>query len=133
MSSPAVDQLDIAVSAPTGSPDRWLQRLARGQEILGWAINPTFKITAESGVYVLRRQPPGELLKSAHQVDREYRVIAALRDKDVPVPQALHLCEDRSVIGSMFYVMSFEDGRILWNARLRRSRRRRDAVRSMMR
>ena len=80
--------------------------------------NPTFKITAASGAYVLRRQPPGKLLKSAHAVDREFRVMAALKDTDVPVPNVLHLCEDRDVIGSMFYVMEFCEGRILWSAGL---------------
>jgi len=80
--------------------------------------NPTFLLTANSGKYVLRRQPPGILLKSAHAVDREYRVIKALRNTDVPVARADHLCEDRSIIGSMFYVMSFEEGRIFWSPNL---------------
>ncbi|MCG8439843.1 MAG: phosphotransferase family protein, partial [Pseudomonadales bacterium] len=84
----------------------------------GGQSNPTFKITSPSGAYVLRRQPPGKLLKSAHAVDREYRVMAALKDTDVPVPTVLHLCEDRDVIGSMFYVMEFCEGRILWGAAL---------------
>ena len=78
--------------------------------------NPTFKISAASGEYVLRRQPPGKLLKSAHAVDREYRVLAALADTDVPVARVYHLCEDRDVIGSMFYVMEFCDGRIFWDS-----------------
>ena len=80
--------------------------------------NPTFKITAASGTYVLRRQPPGKLLKSAHAVDREYRVLAALAGTDVPVARVYHLCEDRAVIGSMFYIMEFCDGRIFWDAAL---------------
>ena len=84
----------------------------------GGQSNPTFKISTPSGAYVLRRQPPGKLLKSAHAVDREFRVMAALKDTDVPVPQVLHLCEDRDVIGSMFYVMEFCEGRILWGASL---------------
>jgi len=78
----------------------------------GGQSNPTFKIDAESGSYVLRRQPPGKLLKSAHAVDREYRVMQALRDSDVPVPRVFHLCEDRNVVGSMFYIMEFKDGNI---------------------
>ncbi|MED5389365.1 MAG: phosphotransferase family protein [Pseudomonadota bacterium] len=84
----------------------------------GGQSNPTFKMTSPSGAYVLRRQPPGKLLKSAHAVDREFRVMAALKDTDVPVPQVLHLCEDRDVIGSMFYVMEFCEGRIFWGASL---------------
>ena len=78
--------------------------------------NPTFKVSAASGEYVLRRQPPGKLLKSAHAVDREYRVLAALADSDVPVAKVYHLCEDRGVIGSMFYIMEYCDGRIFWDS-----------------
>jgi aminoglycoside phosphotransferase (APT) family kinase protein len=84
----------------------------------GGQSNPTFKIDAASGSYVLRRQPPGELLKSAHAVDREYRVIKALADTDVPVAKAYHLCEDRDVIGSMFYLMEFCEGNIHWRPEL---------------
>ena len=81
----------------------------------GGQSNPTFKLTAGGKSYVLRRKPPGELLKSAHAVDREYRVISALQATDVPVPHTYLLCEDESVIGSMFYVMEYMEGRILWD------------------
>lgn len=84
----------------------------------GGQSNPTFKIDASSGSYVLRRQPPGELLKSAHAVDREYRVIKALADSDVPVAKVYHLCEDREIIGSMFYLMEFCEGNIYWRPEL---------------
>ena len=84
----------------------------------GGQSNPTFRLEADSGRYVLRRKPPGQLLPSAHAVDREYRVMAALAGTDVPVPAALHLCEDDAVIGSMFYVMEFKEGRILWDPAL---------------
>ena len=67
---------------------------------------------------MLRRKPPGKLLKSAHAVDREYQVLRALADTDVPVARAYHLCTSDDVIGSMFYVMSFEDGRIFWDPAL---------------
>lgn len=87
-----------------------VEKFADGQS------NPTFRISAASGEYVLRRQPPGKLLKSAHAVDREYRVLAALANSDVPVVRVYHLCEDRDVIGSMFYVMEFCDGRIFWDS-----------------
>jgi aminoglycoside phosphotransferase (APT) family kinase protein len=80
--------------------------------------NPTFLLHADSGDYVLRRQPPGELLRSAHAVDREFRVISALEHSEVPVPRALHLCEDRSVLGSLFFVMSHVPGRIFWDPTL---------------
>jgi len=85
----------------------------------GGQSNPTFKIDAASGSYVLRRQPPGELLKSAHAVDREYRVIKALAGSDVPVAKAYHLCEDREIVGSMFYLMEFCEGNIHWRPELK--------------
>lgn len=88
------------------------------EKFSGGQSNPTYMIKAASGNYVLRRKPPGQLLKSAHAVDREYRVISALANTDVPVPRALHLCEDDDVIGSMFYLMSFEQGKIYWDAAL---------------
>lgn len=80
--------------------------------------NPTFLIDAASGKYVLRRKPPGELLKSAHAVDREFRVISALADTEVPVARAYHLCDDDTIIGSMFYVMEYIDGRVMWDPAL---------------
>ncbi|HJW40893.1 MAG TPA: phosphotransferase family protein [Rhizomicrobium sp.] len=92
------------------------------QQIKGGASNPTFKLTTQGPHgplhYVLRKKPPGQLLASAHQVDREYRVMKALQDTDVPVPRMRHLCTDDSVIGTAFYVMDFLDGRIFRDARL---------------
>ncbi|MDK3018258.1 phosphotransferase family protein [Pseudodonghicola flavimaris] len=73
--------------------------------------NPTFLLTTPSRKYVLRRKPPGVLLKSAHAVDREYRVQKALQGSKVPVAKMHLLCEDDAVIGSSFYVMDFLDGR----------------------
>ncbi|MEL6978099.1 MAG: phosphotransferase [Pseudomonadota bacterium] len=118
-SQSAVDQLDLeTLGAYLAGAIPGFGALSAAEKFAGGQSNPTFKLTADSGAYVLRRQPPGELLKSAHAVDREYRVIAALRETDVPVPLAHHLCQDRAVIGSMFYVMSFEEGRIFWTASL---------------
>ena len=88
------------------------------EKFAGGQSNPTFLLKARSGDYVLRRQPPGALLKGAHAVDREYRVLDALRDTGVPVAHAYHLCEDREVIGSIFYVMRFVQGRIFWDPAL---------------
>ncbi len=88
------------------------------EKFSGGQSNPTFLLKAASGDYVLRRQPPGKLLKSAHAVDREFRVMHALENTDVPVAKAYHLCEDTDVIGSMFYLMSFEKGEIFWDPAL---------------
>ena len=88
------------------------------EKFAGGQSNPTFKLSAGGRDYVLRRKPPGELLASAHAVDREFRVISALADTDVPVPQTYALCEDDSVIGSMFYVMEYLDGRVFWDPSL---------------
>ena len=76
--------------------------------------NPTYLVTASDGKrYVVRKQPPGDLLKGAHAVDREYRVLDALKDTDVPVPRTLLMCEDPDIIGTPFYVMDFINGRIV--------------------
>jgi aminoglycoside phosphotransferase (APT) family kinase protein len=88
------------------------------EKFAGGQSNPTYLITAASGKYVLRRKPPGVLLKSAHAVDREFRVMSALVQSAVPVPKMHLFCDDDSVIGSMFYVMDYIDGRIMWDAAL---------------
>jgi aminoglycoside phosphotransferase (APT) family kinase protein len=80
--------------------------------------NPTFLVETPAKNYVLRRKPPGQLMKSAHAVDREFRVLSALADTDVPVPEVYHLCEDDCVIGSMFYLMEYKQGRIFWDPAL---------------
>lgn len=85
------------------------------EKFSGGQSNPTFLLTHAGGKAVLRKKPPGQLLKSAHAVDREYRVMKALGGTDVPVPRMRLLCEDESVIGTAFYVMDFVEGRIFWN------------------
>ncbi|MBT0587328.1 phosphotransferase family protein [Alteromonas oceanisediminis] len=92
--------------------------IVSAEKFSGGQSNPTFKISSADADYVLRRQPPGELLKSAHAVDREYRVISALSETDVPVPEAIHLCTDTQVLGAMFYIMEFKAGRIFWKSAL---------------
>jgi len=89
-----------------------VEKFATGQS------NPTYKLTATSGAYVLRRKPPGTLLKSAHAVDREFRVQQALAATDVPVARMYALCEDETVIGTMFYVMDHVAGRTFVDPRL---------------
>lgn len=80
--------------------------------------NPTYLVIADSGRYVLRAKPPGALLRSAHQVDREYRVMKALAGTGVPVPHVFYLSEEDSVLGRMFFVMEYLDGRIFWDPAL---------------
>ena len=86
--------------------------LSSVRQLDGGQSNPTYLIDASSGQYVLRRKPPGALLPSAHAVDREFRVIRALRNTAVPVPEALCFCDDESIIGTVFYVMEFVPGEI---------------------
>lgn len=125
----AVDQL------PAEALEKYLAQHIAGfsgplqvSKFSGGQSNPTFKLQAASGTYVLRRQPPGKLLKSAHAVDREFRVMRALADTGVPVPRVLHLCEDRALIGSMFYVMEYCAGRIFWDPALAEVDRRERAA-----
>jgi len=81
--------------------------------------NPTYLITAASGRYVLRSKPPGDLLPSAHAVDREFRVMQALAGSGVPVPRVLHLADAAtSPSGRAFFVMEYLDGRIFWDPAL---------------
>ncbi len=77
--------------------------------------NPTYLIATPGARYVLRRKPLGKLLKSAHMVEREFRVMKGLEVSGFPAPRALALCEDESVAGSVFYLMSHVDGRIFWD------------------
>lgn len=81
----------------------------------GGQSNPTYRINAKSGSYVLRRKPLGQLLPSAHAVDREFKVIAGLHPTGFPVAKPYGLCTDDSVIGSWFYVMSMVEGRTIWD------------------
>jgi aminoglycoside phosphotransferase (APT) family kinase protein len=88
------------------------------RQFQGGASNPTFFVGAGERRYVLRKKPPGQLLASAHQVDREYRVMKALGGIGFPVPVMRALCMDDSVIGTAFYVMDYLEGRIFRDARL---------------
>ncbi|MGX5735222.1 phosphotransferase family protein [Bosea thiooxidans] len=90
----------------------------RLEPIVGGQSNPTFFVTYDNRRLVLRKQPPGELLPSAHAIDREYRVISALRETGVPVPPALRYCDDRAVVGTPFYVMERVEGRVFHDCTL---------------
>lgn len=103
----------------------WLQAHLPGfagpcavRQFQGGQSNPTFHLRTAARSYVLRKQPPGVLLPSAHAVDREFRVLRALRGSAVPVPDVLLLCTDGSVIGTMFYVMEYLAGRVFADAAL---------------
>lgn len=84
----------------------------------GGQSNPTFLLDCGDHRYVLRKKPPGKLLPSAHQVDREYRVMKALEGTNVPVPKMYLLCEDEQVIGTTFFVMEYVDGRLFGDVTL---------------
>ncbi|WP_414475603.1 phosphotransferase family protein [Microvirga sp. M2] len=89
-----------------------LERIAGGQS------NPTFFVNYETRRLVLRKQPPGELLPSAHAIDREYRVMGALRKAGVPVPDVVLYCDDREILGTPFYIMDRLDGRVFHDGAL---------------
>lgn len=93
-------------------------RLRRIEKFAGGQSNPTFLVETSAGRFVLRRKPPGALLKGAHAVEREYRVLAALAETGVPVPRVRRLCEDESVVGTPFYLMDHVAGRVVFDARM---------------
>lgn len=92
--------------------------LTRGEQLTlsplsGGQSNPTFRLDSASHRYVLRTKPPGQLIASAHAIDREYRVMKALQDRAVPVPRMFGYCDDETIIGTPFYIMEFLEGRVL--------------------
>jgi aminoglycoside phosphotransferase (APT) family kinase protein len=89
-----------------------LEGTLRLERVAGGQSNPTFFVSFDNRRLVLRKQPPGVLLPSAHAIDREYRVISALMGTDVPVPRAVLYCADRAVVGTPFYLMERVDGRV---------------------
>jgi aminoglycoside phosphotransferase (APT) family kinase protein len=116
---------DPSLALPDAALGEYLQAHIPGfhgplvsEKFPGGQSNPTYKLDAASGRYVLRRKPPGPLLPSAHAIDREFHVLQALHGGAVPVARPLHLCGDASVIGSMFYVMEFVVGRVFWDPSL---------------
>ncbi|MEM9839742.1 MAG: phosphotransferase family protein [Pseudomonadota bacterium] len=109
----AFDVEGLKKGAGHAVPD--LQGDVKVEKFKGGQSNPTYLVTTSEGRYVLRRKPPGKLLGSAHQVGREARVMAALADTPVPVPNILFHTDDPDMIGSEFFMMEFMDGRIFWN------------------
>ena len=96
----------LARHVPDAVPIRAVSQFAAGQS------NPTYLIEGPERRFVLRKKPPGTLLPSAHLVEREYRILAALAETDVPVPRVHHLCEDTDIVGTAFYVMDYVDGSV---------------------
>ncbi|MGL6044034.1 MAG: phosphotransferase [Sandaracinobacteroides sp.] len=101
---------------------QWMEANVRGfagplevRQFKGGQSNPTYRLVTPGRSYVLRRKPPGLLLKSAHAVDREYRVITALHAQGFPAPETFGLCTDEDVIGTWFYVMDCVEGRVIWD------------------
>jgi aminoglycoside phosphotransferase (APT) family kinase protein len=86
------------------------------EQFKGGQSNPTYKLVTPHGKYVMRRKPPGQLVKGAHAVDREAQVLQALRTVGFPVAHVHGLCTDDGVIGTWFYVMDYVDGRIFWDS-----------------
>jgi aminoglycoside phosphotransferase (APT) family kinase protein len=112
----------VQADFPTESLIEWLPRHVEGfgqleslAKFPGGQSNPTYRLSDGTMDCVLRRKPFGTLLPSAHAVDREYRVIAALHPTGFPVPRPYALCEDPQVIGATFYVMELVEGRVLWS------------------
>jgi aminoglycoside phosphotransferase (APT) family kinase protein len=90
----------------------------RVRQFAGGQSNPTYLLETPTKRYVLRRKPPGKLLPSAHAIEREYAVMAALGPTGFPVPRTHLLCSDETVIGTAFFIMDHVDGRIFWDGRL---------------
>ena len=86
------------------------------EQFSGGQSNPTYKLVTPARMYVLRRKPPGVLLKGAHAIDREAKVLTGLGKAGFPVAHVYGVCTDESVIGTWFYVMAMVEGRIFWDA-----------------
>ena len=114
---------EVRVALDAAALETWLEANVAGyrgpltiEQFKGGQSNPTYRLTTPHAAYVMRRKPPGELVKGAHDVLREARVLSALAPTAVPVPAVLGICDDDAVVGSAFYVMALVEGRIFWDA-----------------
>ncbi|ALJ14324.1 phosphotransferase [Sphingopyxis macrogoltabida] len=114
---------EVRVALDAAALETWLEANVAGyrgpltiEQFKGGQSNPTYRLTTPGAQYVMRRKPPGELVKGAHDVLREARVLSALAPTAVPVPAVLGICDDDAVVGSAFYVMALVEGRIFWDA-----------------
>lgn len=117
---------EIRTQLDVGALKEWLEPklegVATGLEVAqfnGGQSNPTYRLTTPRGRYVLRRKPAGDIVKGAHDVLREARIQRALAQTNVPVAPILAVCEDRTIIGSEFYIMQMIEGRVIWDAAFR--------------
>ena len=115
-------EVDSKLSLDHGPIEKYLKNLLGNDTSLldikqfkGGQSNPTYLLQTNVRNFVLRRKPPGKLLPSAHAVDREYRVISALAETNVPVPETYGLCDDSDVVGTPFFVMDFLEGEVYWD------------------
>lgn len=113
----------VRVALDVSALDAWLAGNVEGyagpltvEQFNGGQSNPTYRLTTPGACYVMRRKPLGPLVKGAHDVLREARVISALAATPVPVPAVLGICDDDAIVGSAFYIMSLVEGRIFWDA-----------------
>ncbi|WP_411338750.1 phosphotransferase [Sphingopyxis sp. J-6] len=114
---------EVRVALDAAALETWLEANVAGyrgpltvEQFKGGQSNPTYRLTTPHAAYVMRRKPPGALVKGAHDVLREARVLSALAPTAVPVPEVLGICDDDAVVGSAFYVMALVEGRIFWDA-----------------
>lgn len=114
---------EVRVALDESALDAWLRANVAGyagpltvEQFKGGQSNPTYRLTTPGARYVMRRKPPGPLIKGAHDVLREARVMSALASTPVPVPAVLGICDDEAVVGSAFYIMQLVEGRIFWDA-----------------
>ena len=116
-------EVSAALRFDAAALGRWMEANVPGftgpltvSQFAGGQSNPTYRLATPGGDYVLRRKPPGALVKGAHAVEREARVMQALGPTGFPVPRVHALCEDEAVIGTAFFVMDMVEGRIIWDA-----------------
>lgn len=121
--TPASDRVRDAYRFDQARLEAWMRQHVPGfdgpiavEQFIGGQSNPTYQIKSPGRTYVMRRKPPGPLLKGAHAIDREARVQLALSAAGFPVPRIYSLCMDASIVGTPFYVMEWVDGRIVWDA-----------------
>ena len=110
MTSPSTDfsphRLQTFLTATFGEGETVIDRISGGQS------NPTYRVRHGDKDMILRKQPNGDILRGAHAIDREFRVMQALSRTDVPVPAPILFHDDPDLLGTPFYLMEFVTGRV---------------------